>query len=242
MKNQYLCDKSDYFKYALLAALQSVRAKGRLSICWMLTEDDDGPDGNDIKYHRSPDRYRDISPAVFDLMKQLRESSPCRVETIAGRKVLPSGTHFYPRVLSDATDDQLDYFDQLAAQGKSGDLIFFDPDNGMEVKSLPQGKTSRKRSSKYLYRREFEKVYRDDVGYIVFQHHHRGQKVVQQVKQRLDQFSQWCDGRPTFAVRVPKVSFLVCPTADEYESLRAASEGFSARDRSFTFIEGAGDG
>lgn len=108
----------------------------------------------------------------------------------------------------------------------------------MEIQSLPQGRNARKKSSKYLYRREFDKVCRDDIGYIVFQHHHRGEKVVNQVDRRLRQLSQWCGGRPAFAVRVPKVSFLICPTANDYENLRAVAEDFCKLDRAFTFING----
>ena len=40
MKDQYVGDISDFFKYALLRRIQA--AGGKLVVCWMLTESDGG--------------------------------------------------------------------------------------------------------------------------------------------------------------------------------------------------------
>ena len=52
MKNQYFGDRNDYFKYDLLISLAGQLAAKKLSIIWMLTEDDDSQHGKKTKYAR----------------------------------------------------------------------------------------------------------------------------------------------------------------------------------------------
>jgi hypothetical protein len=46
-------------------------------------------------------------------------------------------------------------------------LIFFDPDNGIEVKSVPKG---RKRSSKYIYWDEIVQAFDTGKSLLIYQH------------------------------------------------------------------------
>lgn len=46
MKNQYAGDINDFRKYAILRALATCGF--RVTVCWMLTPDDGGPDGRKV--------------------------------------------------------------------------------------------------------------------------------------------------------------------------------------------------
>src|SRR5438552_3458945 len=50
------------------------------------------------------------------------------------------------------------------------DLIFFDPDNGIEIKSKPRG---RKSSSKFLYWDEIAQAHRPGRSVLIYQHYVR---------------------------------------------------------------------
>ena len=50
---------------------------------------------------------------------------------------------------------------------RKSELVFFDPDNGIEIKSVPFGK---KKSSKYLYFSEVQRVFKDGHSILIYQH------------------------------------------------------------------------
>ena len=63
MKNQYYGDINDYKKYGLLRLLCP---DVPITLCWMLTPDDPGPDGGKIAYLSEPARWRHCDPELFD--------------------------------------------------------------------------------------------------------------------------------------------------------------------------------
>jgi hypothetical protein len=65
--------------------------------------------------------------------------------------------------------------DRCAYEFRDVDLIFFDPDNGLEVSSLPKG---RKNSSKYLYLDEVAAFYASGKSLLIYQHFPRVERAV----------------------------------------------------------------
>ena len=59
------------------------------------------------------------------------------------------------------------YFARAETQFAEADLVFFDPDNGLEVPSVPRG---RKNSSKYVYYDEVEAFFRIGKSVLIYQH------------------------------------------------------------------------
>ena len=55
----------------------------------------------------------------------------------------------------------------LLSNAKDSDLVFLDPDNGIEVNSKPYG---RKDSSKYLYWREISDLWEQGKSLLIYQH------------------------------------------------------------------------
>ncbi len=166
MKNQYFGDLSDFHKYGLLRALTG---KGRVTttVCWMLTPDDSHANGRRTQYLEHAVEWRPYDAELFDCLHQkVSVEGARRIDCLPWEKLLPK-TRFYEAPLRDAAYDRTRYFNGLWRLADGSDLIFFDPDNGMEVKSRPYG---RKYSSKYLYWRELTRAYLRGFAVLVYQH------------------------------------------------------------------------
>ena len=156
MKDQYFGDINDYHKYALLVAL-SGGGDMCTGVCWMLTEADGRTDGSSLRYLLQAERFRGMAPAIFDLLHQaVMIEGDRRVAQLETAGVLPNSL-FHSPIVPDDREGRTAYFRAAAATLTSADWVFFDPDNGLEVPSVPLG---RKGSSKFLYWHEVEATYR----------------------------------------------------------------------------------
>jgi hypothetical protein len=138
MKNQYVGDINDYVKYALLRALAAAHG-GRLHVCWMLADADGRSDGGQLAYLGDTPRFRDLDPPLFDALAKLVSEGRRDVLAVEAAMILPDTT-FHADTLLDVDALRQDYFDKLWSWLESDDLIFFDPDNGLEVPSRPRGR------------------------------------------------------------------------------------------------------
>jgi len=164
MKNQYVADVNDYRKYGLLRTL-SGNGKIRTGVCWMLTQNDEGRDGQFRNYLYLPKKFRNFDPPLFDILK-LVSAGERNVRHIESENVIPNAV-FHNDILSDVKEDRKHYFADMIDSFQRADLIFFDPDNGLEIGSLPCG---RKRSSKYLYWSEVKDTFSSGKSILVYQH------------------------------------------------------------------------
>lgn len=167
MKNQYFGDINDYRKYGLLRHL-SMQGVITTAVCWMLTPDAaDNADGQKKAYLEQPERFRPNDPELFDLLhRKVKVRGVRNVHTATVAKILP-GAWFYPDIVPDDTQMRKAYFADFLYRAYGAELVFFDPDNGIEVASTPYGTRN---SSKYLYWRELEETWRQGHSIIVYQH------------------------------------------------------------------------
>jgi hypothetical protein len=161
MKNQYFGDINDYRKYGLLRTL-SRGGNFKLGICWMLTPDDATRDGLKRNHVIDPGKWRHYDPELLE-----RLSSCNRGVVEAENPRFFRKANFWSRTLADDGDLRSQYFRAMLQKFRGVDLIFFDPDNGMEVKSRPYG---RKHSSKYLYWFELREAFAAGSSILVYQH------------------------------------------------------------------------
>lgn len=140
MKDQYVGDVKDYFTYGLLRALSSPELP--LIVRWMLTPPDGSRDGGKTNYLRHR-RFRHFDPDLHDALESIVRSGERNVVRVAE--------------LLDAR------FDEPVRPS----LVFFDPDLGFEVASVPPGS---RRSPQYLYWQEAAPVYARGHSLLVFQH------------------------------------------------------------------------
>jgi len=165
VKHQYVGDINDYRKYALLRALAQGGAN-RIGVCWMLTPDDGGNDGRGLSYLDKPERYRHFDPELFDVLRDsASEPDTRRLDVIEESKVLP-GASYFNEDLPDTLSERRSFMDRCLRSFRKAHLVFFDPDNGLEV-TLPRG---RKNSSKYLYLDEVAAFYEAGKSLLIYQH------------------------------------------------------------------------
>jgi hypothetical protein len=166
MKNQYYGDINDYKKYSLIRHLVS-NGKIETAICWVLTENDDLNDGKKTKYLEQPEIWQKYDPIVFNLLREtVLENGNRNVQNVENGDIIPN-CRFYNKLMVDDINRRESFFSQLYKFADGVDLIFFDPDNGMEVKSVPYGK---KKSSKYIYWNEIETAFELGYSILLYQH------------------------------------------------------------------------
>jgi len=169
LKNQYFGDVNDYRKYGLLRILMD-NGKLNTGVCWMLTPDDGRTDGKFIQYFDDSARWRQYDPDLFDYLEDcVKVEQTRKVNRLSNASILPS-TNFYSEILFDAIDKQNIYFSEMLRQFKDRDLIFFDPDNEMEIKSKKFGQ---KNSCKFLFWDHLVQAYKENHSVLVYQHFNR---------------------------------------------------------------------
>lgn len=184
MKHQYVGDINDYRKYALLRALAQNGAN-RIGVCWMLTPDDSGNDGNGRRYLSQPERFRHFDPELFDVLRvSASEPDTRRLDAIEESGVLPSASYFN-EVLPDTLSERHSYMVRCLQSFRKAHLVFFDPDNGLEV-GVREG---RKNSSKFLYLDEVAEFNGAGKSLLIYQHFPRIERI-SYVTRRLGQLRE----------------------------------------------------
>jgi hypothetical protein len=166
MKNQYFGDINDYRKYGLLRILMDETGL-KTAICWMLTPDDGGTDGRFTDYLLKGGQWRRYDPELFDALRRAVVRRGVRSVRSAERSGILAGASFHSGIVPRDCRARAAYFKRLALKTQSHDLIFFDPDNGMEVASAPPGSMP---APKYLYWSEVRDVYEKGRSLLVYQH------------------------------------------------------------------------
>ena len=164
MKDQYFGDIDDYRKYGLLRCFAG--AGLRLGVCWMLTPSDTSRNGSKVDYLSKPETWRRRDPQLFDLLKHKVEGNRRSVHEFETTGLLPGATVFSD-LLPEGVAERGPYFAQALTALGEADVLFFDPDNGLEVPSTPYG---RKGSTRYLYWREVDTVARGNASASIFQY------------------------------------------------------------------------
>ncbi|HEY3308246.1 MAG TPA: hypothetical protein VGJ93_07300 [Desulfuromonadaceae bacterium] len=165
MKNQYVADINDYRKYGLLRIL-SGSGKIRTGVCWMLTPDDNRTDGQFTRYLNLPEQWKQYDSSLFEHLADCIRDGQRHVSRIESAGVLQNAI-YHCNLLSDIPEERSRYFKDMHERLQGVDLMFFDPDNGLEIKSRPYG---RKQSSKFLYWHELTHAFSAGKSILLYQH------------------------------------------------------------------------
>lgn len=224
MKDQYVGDINDYRKYALLRALSSGGAN-RIGVCWMLSPSDGRTDGGKLAYLQQPERHRHIDPELFDILAHAAaEPDRRRLATIENSETIPSAV-YHNDLLPDELVDRQAFMGRCAYEFRDVDLIFFDPDNGLEVSSLPKG---RKNSSKYLYLDEVAAFYASGKSMLIYQHFPRVERAIF-LSRCAERLHAAAPGAALWAFTTAHVVFLLLLHRDSPPRLRSAANAACAR-------------
>ena len=114
-----------------------------------------------------PDDWKSFDPAVYEFLHEhVIERHVRGVDLLERSDILPN-CRFYSDFLEDEPASRLEYFRRFRRFGVGASLVFFDPDNGMEVQSTPFGT---RHSSKYLYWSEVRTFFEAGQSLLVYQH------------------------------------------------------------------------
>jgi len=166
MKNQYFGDINDFRKYGLLRTLQRASSLA-VGVCWFLTIDDGAGDGELRNYLKQPGRWRHYDPELYDKLQRFSGAEVQRSVSRANEWELIPGAFYFDRILKDHRLARAEYFEAARQLLRNSELLFVDPDNGIEIPSTKLGTSG---SSKYVYWTELQAIYSDGQSILVYQH------------------------------------------------------------------------
>jgi len=200
MQDRYAGDVGDYSKFSLLRYLFS-DARYHLGLIWYQYPDEDhNTDGRYISYVNDS-KYTACDPELVDKLKAVTvgERSVAHLEKLA---ILPANTVYFSKPL----DFHLQYPSQSRADKHSRcearlnwlsnarvtvadcNVICLDPDNGLEIKSVPN--FNQVKSGKYAYYSEVAQLYQGKEACVIYQHLNRTASHADQIKQRLNRLKE----------------------------------------------------
>jgi hypothetical protein len=204
MKNQYFGDINDYRKYGLLRALQSNGA-GSLLVAWMLTPDDGGRDGGLRSYLKAPDSWAKYDPGLFAGLADLLRGAPQSSVSLIERSELLPRASYHSAPVPDVCRERDAWRNDLLRIASGVDLVFLDPDNGIEVPSRPVG---RKGSSKYVTWNEVQALWDTGCSLLIYQHFRREARDAF-ARRLVSELGEHIGACFTEAFRTPHVLFLL---------------------------------
>lgn len=227
MKDQYFGDVNDYRKYGLLRVL--IDAGLSMLISWMRTPNDGSTDGRYLAYLKQPDGYRAFDPPLFDRLREaVAEHGRRELSVIEEAGLLP-GAAFQSEILEPGESARTDYFAETSRLADGRDLVFFDPDNGLEIKSVSHRSP---KAPKFLFRSELASVASPAQGsdrtVLIYQHFprvdragyalHRSGEVLHDLQRPL-----------AYAIRTSHVLFLLAPADAHHERCARAMHVLAER-------------
>jgi hypothetical protein len=173
LQNRYVGDIGDYLKLGILRAL----APGhRLGVAWWLYPDEShNRDGRHTGYLQQPDRWRHFDPKLFDALADIVASGRRDVRALEGANLLPGAlfaTEMIPTRVPPARNQQArrEWFVKMLARLTDADLVFADPDNGLEPSGYRRGSA---KAGKSVLLSELSELTRPKRCVIVYHHQTR---------------------------------------------------------------------
>jgi hypothetical protein len=149
VRHNFVNDIGDYAKYALLRALcPSDQGPIRLGVIWYLTDHVEQNGDGRHRAHLSQDGWANLDPDLLTSMRKiesrLRSQDELNVRLIEEAGILPAGTAFFSETIPRAhgtaqqrVSERAAWFEHALKAVAGCDLVFLDPDNGLEVRSVP---------------------------------------------------------------------------------------------------------
>jgi hypothetical protein len=113
----------------------------------MLTPDSNNGDGRKTSYLNDKTYYY-IEPIVFKVLKKLVDTGSRSISAVEASNIVSA-----------------DFYSQIQDKYGEAELVFFDPDNGLETRVVQKSKLNQ-----YLLWSHLWKVYQDGYSILVYQH------------------------------------------------------------------------
>jgi hypothetical protein len=192
MQDRYVGDVGDFAKYALLRRLAGTAGEQeiRLGVIWCLypNETHNG-DGRHISYLHRPE-YAELDPKLFAVLQSLVRSGRRSIAAVADSGVLPGQTIFcdavacLPKSAPSKREARLHHrsrwLEICFGVSEAAEIVFFDPDNGIEVPSIPKHHPN---AGKYIYWDELALFWNRGQALLIYHHLNRTKPAADQVAQ-----------------------------------------------------------
>lgn len=178
MQDKYVADIGDYGKYGLL---RKIEKKYKLGVNWYRFPDEVGNDGKFISY-LNEEKYRKCDPELFDKLHDLIVQKGRNVSSIESCGIFSDSVLFFSDML--LLDPKVGYkereqwrkqwHESAVRVLRDCEVIFLDPDNGVQVSSVPIASAGKKNGGKYVAIDELADYYYS--GKTVILYNHRGRQ------------------------------------------------------------------
>ena len=218
MQNRYVSDLGDFGKYGLLRALcrsnDSSSPELTLGVVWYLVPDEShNADGKFIRYlepsQKNDRQFKRCDPELYDALADIIRKKDRNVSSIRKCSILPPDTVFYekpltfdgtpaygPRARRKRIAHRNGWVQDALSATKDCDIIFIDPDNGLEAGT----KRHQKRGPKYVFFDELEPYCKRGQSLIIYHHTSRRGRAEEQARERLAQIDERLNNGGTFAL------------------------------------------
>ena len=170
MKEQQFADLRDYMKYSFLRQL--LEHDLGCTVCWMMTPYDRTTPTPKTRYVRDRQKWGHYDPAVFEYLREQVNNGQPDIRSLQREDVSPiAACRFYWRRFPPSSTRRMDehftfrksYFDGCLHEAIGTDLVFLDPDTGLENDSLKL-----KDLDKYVLWDEISRIYHAGHSVMVF--------------------------------------------------------------------------
>jgi hypothetical protein len=152
MKDQYVGDINDFFKYSILEKIEKSFDK-KILVVWMLTKSE----GMDVVYKE----LKEFNEPLYQKLQGIISSNKRRVRSIE----LIYGNYTYQSTFLEKLN-RAKYFDETKEKAKKCDIIFFDPDTGISF-------GTDKKDKEHLYWDEIKEFWGMGKDLLIYQHFRR---------------------------------------------------------------------
>jgi len=169
MQDRYSGDIGDYGKFGLLRKL--LKQGFRIGINWYKVDPQGYERNSEGSFKQNDGKYRhyeEYSSCDSDLAMALM-GIPDNARSISALQDLEliNGASYYDKSVPVDNGKRKEWFDASLKCLKEADIIFMDPDNGFEVKSVHNGTL---RSIKYVYYKEVEAYLAAGKSVVIYSH------------------------------------------------------------------------
>jgi len=183
VQDKYVGDVGDFGKYGLLNEIcKKSNGSVRLGINWFYVTREEKQRGagryigylNDEK--KDSKKYADCFRDLYDKLNGIVDGRRS-IKEIENGLILPKETIFYSKPLpyssvnpSEREEDRKNWFKESLSQLKSADIIFLDPDNGVQTNKV---RKTQIKAIKYVFKDEIKEYYELGKSLIIYNHRDR---------------------------------------------------------------------
>ena len=191
MQDRYVGDVGDFAKYGLLRRLIGKPGEQaiRLGVVWCLFPNEThNNDGGHVSYLERSD-FGALDDVLLAALRTIVLSGTRCVSAVSNGNIFPGSTVFCDEMAAtpsaprlsrdDRTRYRKDWLDRCFTATAECDLVFFDPDNGLEITSVPKQHLN---AGKYIYWDELIPFWRRGQTLLVYHHINRTMSADRQIR------------------------------------------------------------